>query len=214
MFGDLDEVLDYGIDSGAWSASDNSDKAAKAMVRDAALALVGEARVLDLYAGEGSMYRLAWHRASAYLGIDARPFKEPGRRWIGDNEQLLPRALEEADWNVFDLDSYSNPWGLLARIAELHTGSRLVATLTDGIQHGLRVGKAKPVTQRALGMDGLPMPAGWTSCPPLALRWYPDLVRWLLADCVTAHGWELGTVRTIGSRGSPYTRYWLLDARR
>lgn len=51
--------------------ADNSNVGMKVALRDRALANVGDARVLDCYAGEGVMYRRAWNRAFLHASVTA-----------------------------------------------------------------------------------------------------------------------------------------------
>lgn len=84
---------------------------AKIDIRKAVLANVQPARVLDCFCGRGEMYRAVWREAAIYAGCDARPWKQTDPpRFVADNLRLL-RALDLAQYNIFDMDAWGSPWG-------------------------------------------------------------------------------------------------------
>ncbi len=90
----------------------------KREIRAWVLDQVQPARVFDMFAGEGTLYRKIWHRAADYLGCDERWFADPpGRRMLGDSYEIL-RSVDLAPWNVFDIDCYGEPWRALLILAE------------------------------------------------------------------------------------------------
>lgn len=99
-------------------AVDNSHDARRAKVelRQWVLREVQPARVIDVFAGDGEMYRDAWSKAAEYLGFDERPIHDARSLMIGDSYQLL-RAIDLRRWNVFDVDCYGQPWQALLIIA-------------------------------------------------------------------------------------------------
>jgi len=125
---------------------DNSPKwhQAKLALRREVLAKVRPARVLDLFAGRGEMWRGAWHLADGYLGVDQRPWRsdEPHHRLMLDNAQAVEK-LRLGAYNVFDLDAYGEPWSMALAIAERRRwvlGEVGSLVLTDGSSAKLRFG--------------------------------------------------------------------------
>jgi len=90
------------------------------------------ARVLDLFAGRGLMRQLAYQGVAEYCGVD-RKYQRPGRECIkANNLAVLSVVMGMAEWNIFDLDAYANPWPLFGRVVSLCSPGRKIAVLTDG----------------------------------------------------------------------------------
>lgn len=110
---------------------DNSSPRFKTYLRERFLP--PESRVLDLYCGEGEMYRKVYkERAKEYLGVDKFKIHDPSLCIKMDNRRFI--AIHDlTKYNVFDLDAYGSPWKLF-----YHTVKRLKEGtywffLTDGL---------------------------------------------------------------------------------
>lgn len=115
----------------------------KLQLRRRAMDFVGgpeRASVLDLFAGDGAMYRAVWSQAADYHGCDNEEWYRDGRKvWICDNLRLL-RAIDLSPFNVYDLDAYGQPWDqlyLLAARRRLDPGERAVIVCTIGMRHAM-----------------------------------------------------------------------------
>jgi hypothetical protein len=166
------------------SQTDNGDPEAKIALRLHAFTWAPERpAVLDLFAGEGHMYREAWKPACGrYLGIEKR-FRRPagdpaGECWRGDNAQLLKRAMAAGPWDVIDLDAYANPWILLRQVLRLQPARDLVVTATEGLARSLHVNNSDFAFAIA-GVGKLATSMFQTGAP--FFRWHDDIVRWALA---------------------------------
>ena len=166
--------------------TDNGDPEAKIALRRHALTWAPEKpAVLDLFAGEGHMYREAWKPACGrYLGIEKR-FRRPagdpvGECWRGDNAQLLKRAMERGPWDVIDLDAYANLWILLRQVLRLQPARELVVTATEGLARSLHVNNSDFAFALA-GVGKLATSMFQTGAP--FSRWHDDIIRWALAWC-------------------------------
>ena len=156
--------------------TDNSDVAAKVMIRRVGLYMMGgpgECRVLDLFAGAQVMRGLVYQDVGAYLGIDRKDYGLPDML-IGDNRRLLPGVLaRRSDFNVFDCDAYVNPWVVVNDLCRLVRAPRFVTIATCGISRGLKDGRSNAFIRSVAGLGDLPDTG-------LLWRWYDDLVRWAL----------------------------------
>jgi len=65
------------------------------------------AKVFDAFAGEGQMYSSVWNGADRYVGCDLK-YRPDGRlMFAADNRRVL-RAIDLAEFNIFDLDAYGS----------------------------------------------------------------------------------------------------------
>lgn len=181
--------------------TDNGDPEAKIALRRHALTWAPEKpAVLDLFAGEGHMYREAWKLACGrYLGIEKR-FRRPagdpaGECWRGDNAQLLKRAMAAGPWDVIDLDAYANPWILLRQVLRLQPARDLVVTATCSIERAMQT-NSSDLAFALLGVgklastlyhSGAPISRWYDDAIRLALAWRQDGSHVRIADCQRAH---------------------------
>lgn len=101
-----------------------------------------DSRVLDAFAGSGSMYRQAWKDATYYVGCDTRWYPDERLAYVVDNRLLL-RAIDLQAFNVFDLDAYGSPWEQVAIICARRTvapGEQIALVLTDGSRLNMKMG--------------------------------------------------------------------------
>jgi hypothetical protein len=176
----------------------------KIALREEALAAVGEARVLDLFAGKGVMHRAVWHRAADYLGNDSdmgKVLAHPAPCHHAEAAILL-RAIPLARWNVFDFDAYGSPWDevtILAARRRLRPGERVAIVLTDGAPRRAMLGR----TVRALAEL-----AREDSDTVGAHRRWPMLVRQAMQEVARRMGGSLVALRqaeaSLGQRGMWY----------
>jgi hypothetical protein len=110
---------------------------AKRIVRQNVLDAIGadQAQVLDVFSGEGAMYRAVWHRALRCIGCDTQFFADDRIAYVADNRRLL-RAIGLAEFNIFDFDSFGSPWQqiyLLAARRHVEPGERIGVVMTEGL---------------------------------------------------------------------------------
>lgn len=176
----------------------------KVALRHEALAAVGDAHVLDLFAGKGMMFGTVWHRATSYLGADkelSQVLAHPQPCHHAE-AQIMLRALDLARFNVFDLDAYGSPWAevtILAARRRLAPGETVAVVLTDGAPRRAMLG----LTARALAdLAGEDMGAVG------AHRRWPLLVRQAMAEAARRMGGSLAGLRQAeasgGARGMWY----------
>lgn len=135
-----------------------ASKKAKLDLRQRVLAAVKPARVLDLFCGNGEMFRGAWHAADSYVGCDERPWdKSLPPRYVADNRRLM-RALDLSAYTVFDLDAYGSPWDQMEILAARRTwkhGEVGAVVFTDGTSLKLRWGGMPKSLGRVAGVAGV-----------------------------------------------------------
>lgn len=188
-------------------ATDNSDVGGKIAVREWALARVGgarRARVVELFGGEGVLHDLCYREVARHVSIEKRAIPGPNRL-VGDNRALLPRLVNDGDgWNLFDADAYANPWLVLADVCRLRAPGRFAFVATCGIGRSLKTGLANTYVRRRIGLRGV-RPSG------LLIRWYDDIVRWILADWRRFGARVTAAVRTGSPTGPHGVCYWAFD---
>lgn len=105
--------------------------AAKVAIRTWAVGRISTPRVLDAFSGPQKM-RSAAYSELPYVGIDKR--KLGPDQYVGDNLRVL-RAIDLAPYNVFDLDSWGEPWDALRIVTKrrkLQPGEEVAVMLTVG----------------------------------------------------------------------------------
>lgn len=187
--------------------ADNHDKAlpTKLELRRLALEAVGgpaSARVLDLFAGRGQMYRNVWQQAAGYLGNEkeqAKVLAHPAPVHHAKAAQVIV-SIDLQPWNIFDVDPYGNPWPELIAIGNrrrLAPGERVAFTITDGTPRLATFGTTVHALARLI--DAPPRAPG-------GHRRWPEMARKGLATLAGRMGGELLSLRApeIGSRGMFY----------
>lgn len=95
----------------------------------------GPVAVLDVFAGGGEMHRAIWREADRYVGCDKRYFPDDCRElFAADNRRVL-RAIDLADFNLFDLDAHGSPWHQATIVADrrkLKADERVGFVFTEG----------------------------------------------------------------------------------
>lgn len=134
---------------------------AKIEVRQRALDAIGadRARVLDLYAGDGHMYREVWCKAASYVGCDEKFFRDDRLAYVVDNRRLL-RSIDLLQFNIVDFDAFGSPWEqvyILTARRKLRRGESMALVMTEGSSLKLRLGGLS---------DGLALLSGLRSTQP------------------------------------------------
>lgn len=117
---------------------------AKAEIRRRVLNVIraDNAAVFDAFAGEGHMHSLVWHQAHTYAGCDKLWYRDKRLMYVADNRRVM-RAIDLANFNIFDFDSWGSPWELVAILCarrSLAPGERLGLILTEGSSLKTRMG--------------------------------------------------------------------------
>lgn len=135
-------------------------EAAKIALRRHVLDGISQARVFDAFAGSGKMYRAVWHEAAAYTGCDIKWFRDERSVFVAKCQRVM-RAIDLADYNVFDLDAYGSPWlqvRILAARRHLAPGEKFGLVLTDGSGLKLKMGQCPKAMAQLCGMDKSSIP--------------------------------------------------------
>jgi hypothetical protein len=92
-----------------------------------------DARVLDLFCGNGEMYRRAYKdRASYYHGVDKNKIHDFELCELNNNIVYITRR-DLSQYNVFDLDDYGTPWKQLYLIVKKLPAGEYTFFITDGL---------------------------------------------------------------------------------
>ena len=191
---------------------DNSCAALKAQLRRAYLP--PDARVLDLFAGHGEMYRRAYAgNVSNYYGVDKQVVHDAALCTLGDNIKFVCQN-DITKYNVFDLDAYGIPWDLFFLIIKRLKKGEYIFFLTDGLpvqldkSRGYLLSKIIRATERfarrftVRGMS----------------RFYFDIIRTLLWNAETRYGIKIELAKYTHNKtymyGIPTVYYWVLKVKK
>lgn len=113
------------------SKKDNSSLDYKILLRTKYLP--ENARVLDLFCGNGEMYKKAYRgHVHYYRGIDKEKVHDTALCEINDNLRFI-RDNDLKFFNVFDLDDYGSPWKQLYLIVRKLEAGEYTFFITDGL---------------------------------------------------------------------------------
>ena len=188
----------WGSSLSASPPQDNHPKATlgKIGLRRWALDAIGpeNARVLDLFAGSGAMYRAVWQEAGHYRGCDKVFFRDRRLCYVTDNLRLL-RSIDLDGFNVFDLDAYGAPWKtatVLATRRRLVPGETIAVVLTDGAMRKSRLGAMESSLSALAGVP--------TKMPGVHRDW-ERVTRAALAEMADRMGATLADMRAVDQSG-------------
>lgn len=156
-------------------AQDNSNldikKAIRAPVKD-----LPSKSILDLFCGEeGRIFYAVWNQAKKYLGFDLHPHSlAPTVK--GDNEKLI-KMVNLDNFQVFDIDAYSNPYILLDYILGHHSGLEIEVILTDGMSMCYN------------NSNFIKQIVGFVH--RLLRNWRKDVIKIIINKLLKKHGWTL-----------------------
>lgn len=181
--------------------TDNSNKYAKAALRKKFLP--HNARVLDLFCGNGEMYKLAYKGNVAYYhGVDKEKIHDDTICTLCDNIDFI-KNNDISKYNVFDLDDYGCPWPLFYLILRDAVQDELIFYITDGLVYRQKL--AGNVTKFVSATEGIPMGMNI----PGINRFYVDIFATMLKDIKKRYGWETEkAVYFTNSKRTVY--YWML----
>ena len=141
-------------------------------------------RVLDLFCGNGEMYKRAYkHRAEYYHGLDKEKVHDETICTLMNNVVYINHH-DINQYNVFDLDDYGSPWKQLYLILSKLQTESVTVFITDGlVKHQKVDGK---VTNFVSGTERIPK----TLNIPGLNRWYVDIFATMLLDVKSRYGWS------------------------
>ena len=185
----------------AWDKEDNSMAHQKALLR--INNLPKQARVLDLFCGNGEMYNRAYKgRVEYYHGVDMEKIHDPKICTLTNNIVYITQNNLD-DFNTFDLDDYGCPWKQIYLIFRKLRRPDATLFVTDGlVMHQKVDGK---VTKFVSATENLPKNF---NIPGLN-RWYVDIFATMLLDIEKRFGWKTIKAEYFpNSRRSVY--YWAI----
>lgn len=184
---------------------DNSMLKKKAKMRQ--LYLPTPARVLDLYSGEGELYKLCYKgQVKKYHGVDKEKIHTPALCTLAGNINFV-RTHDISNYNVFDLDAYGTPWKLiytiLQKLAVPGAPEQITMFVTDGLIMHQKVDSR--VTKWVSATEGIP--------PRFKLpginRFYVDIFCTMLKDLRRRYAWKTDMAKYFHNQ-KVTVFYWVL----
>ena len=189
----------------AWNKTDNSMEHEKALMR--IRNLPNGARVLDLFCGNGEMYRRAYQgRVLKYHGVDKKKIHNPEICTLTNNMAYVAHN-DISEYNVFDLDDYGTPWKLLYLIIRKLLPGEITVFVTDGLVVRQRVDGT--VTKFVSATEHLPRKINL----PGLNRFYVDIFATMLKNIEKRYGWITQKAQYFhNSKRTVY--YWALKLKK
>ena len=188
-----------------WDVQDHTMVREKAAMRRKYLP--PQARVLDLFCGNGEMYaRVYQERAEHYHGVDKRTIHNPAICTLADNVAYITRA-DLSGYNVFDLDDYGCPWRQLYLLLGKLKQAEVTVFMTDGLVLHQRVDGR--VTKFASATERLRRDFN----VPGMNRWYLPMFATMLLDAGKRYGWQT-ELATYFHNARRTVYYWCLKLSR
>lgn len=165
----------------AWNKTDNSMEHEKALM--CTHNLPNDARVLDLFCGNGEMYRRAYQgKVLKYHGVDKKKIHNPEICTLTNNMVYVAHN-DISEYNVFDLDDYGTPWKLLYLIIRKLLPGEITVFVTDGLVVHQKVDGT--VTKFVSATEHLPRKINL----PGLNRFYVDIFATMLKNIEKRYGW-------------------------
>jgi hypothetical protein len=188
-----------------WGKTDNSMEKEKAIMRERYLPK--NARVLDLFCGNGEMYRRAYKdKVIYYHGIDKNKIHDIELCELNNNIVYITRH-DLKDFNTFDLDDYGSPWKQFYIIVKKIPSGEYTLFITDGLVMHQKVDGE--VTKFVSGTEQIPE---GMNIPGLN-RFYIDIFGTMLKDLERRYGCEIQLAKYFhNERRSVY--YWVIKLKK
>lgn len=159
--------------------------------------------VLDLFCGNGTIYKNCYQNVKFYHGVDHEKVHTPNLCEISDNVKWV-RRNDLSQYNVIDLDDYGVPWLLFFITLKKLRQDTITAFLTDGSPLHMkltgRVSKLISATERT--------PKKFNA--PGLSRFYLDIALTMLAHTVPKFGYEISRLHYVpNDKKTVY--YWYLE---
>jgi hypothetical protein len=184
-----------------WDKIDSSMENEKAQLR--IRNLPEKSQVLDLFCGNGEMYRRAYEgRSIKYHGVDKEKIHNPEICTLTDNMKYI-KNNDISDFNVFDFDDYGTPWKLIYLTMRKLKPGEITMFVTDGLVMHQKIDGT--VTRFVSATENIPQKM---NIPGLN-RFYIDIFATMLKDIEKRYGWK--TTRAQYFHNSKRTvYYWAL----
>lgn len=182
---------------------DNSDPRIKAALRTRYLP--DGARVLDLFCGDGEMYRRCYAgRVAEYRGVDRKKVHDSALCDLDDNRRWV-RTHDLSRFDVFDLDAYGSTFEIYALVMRKARAERVSFFITDGSQVKMRLDQR--MARLFCATEGFP---AQTKIHGIS-RFYSQIFMTAAVKIAArnSYGIDRSYVATTGVRGS--INYWFLQ---
>jgi len=134
--------------------TNNGKNKTKVIIRQNLLNLFNtETNVLDVFCGDGEMYKKVWKNTNKYIGIDKISFSDERDTVMGDSLKVL-ETIEMSNFNIFDIDAYGSPYAALEIILRRMSKKQkeIGFCITDGLDMDLKMGKICGDLQKLSGI--------------------------------------------------------------
>jgi hypothetical protein len=184
-----------------WEFTDNSMEKEKALMR--IKYLPDNARILDLYCGNGEMYNRAYKgKAIKYQGVDKEKVHDLNLCQIQNNIVFIQHN-DIRGYNVFDLDDYGTPWKQLYMIVKKILPGEYTFFITDGLVMHQKVDGQ--TTKFVSGTERIPQGMNL----PGINRFYVDIFATMLKDLERRYNCKVQFAKYFhNERRSVY--YWVV----
>lgn len=183
--------------------SDNSWEVEKIKLRKKFLPK--NARVLDLYCGNGHMYKSVYsNKVSIYTGVDKEKIFDNEKCFLCDNKEFIQKN-DIKKYNTFDLDAYGTPWFLFEDIIKKSSKEKLYFFITDGLFNDLHHswGAKTKIFLQTEGIEyGTKIFGVWI--------FYPDFVLNFLKQTLSKYGRKLTKAFSLKNSRNKVC-YWFLE---
>lgn len=134
--------------------TNNAKTNAKKELRMSVIENIPSPKVLEVFCGDGEMYRAVWKDAEKYTGIDKIKFFDERHTICGDAEKAI-RLVGVNDYNIYDIDAYGSPYEILDYIVSKidQENKKIGFVITDGVNMDLKLGRVCKGLRRFIGYD-------------------------------------------------------------
>ena len=123
--------------------TNNAKNKSKIQIRENVLSLFkNERNVLEVFCGDGKMYRDVWKKGDKYTGIDIVEFNDERETIQGDSKEVL-NSLDIDRYNIFDIDAYGSPYeelSIILKKLDRNKYNEYAFIITDGLGIDLKMG--------------------------------------------------------------------------
>ncbi len=135
--------------------TNNAKTSVKAELRQYLLDAIDKPKVLEVFCGDGEMYRTVWHEADKYTGIDIIKYFDERHTICGDARKSLRVIDDLSEYNIFDIDAYGSPYDVLDDILTLEPDLKkpVAFCITDGVDMDLKLGRVCKGLRKFIGYE-------------------------------------------------------------
>lgn len=111
--------------------------------------------VLEVFCGDGQMYKEVWKLSKRYTGIDKVKFFDDRHTICGDAEKITSN-INFFEYDVFDIDAYGSPYNVLYNLLpgiKRANKKQVYFAITDGTNMDLKMGRISRGLRKIIGIN-------------------------------------------------------------